>query len=189
MLKRLYRPMLPPFVAPAVPGAGRSARARSCSPALPPRGSGQEFLPNFQETDFLMHLVEKPGTSLEAMDRITIAGQQGAAGRFPACGTSARTSAGPRSPTKSSGRTSPSCGSASTRTPTTTATVKQDRGGRGRLSRPVPRRADVPAGADQGSAHRARAPRIVVRLFGPDLDVLRDQGEGSRDGDGTVSRA
>lgn len=33
---------------------------------------GQEFLPSFQETDFLMHWVEKPGTSLEAMRRITI---------------------------------------------------------------------------------------------------------------------
>lgn len=33
---------------------------------------GQEFLPNFQETDFLMHFVEKPGTSIEAMDRITV---------------------------------------------------------------------------------------------------------------------
>ena len=35
-------------------------------------GLGQEFLPNFQETDFLMHFVEKPGTSLEAMNRVTI---------------------------------------------------------------------------------------------------------------------
>jgi Cu/Ag efflux pump CusA len=34
-------------------------------------GMGQEFLPNFQETDFLMHFVEKPGTSIEAMHRIT----------------------------------------------------------------------------------------------------------------------
>ncbi len=33
---------------------------------------GEEFLPNFKETDFLMHWVEKPGTSLEAMNRITI---------------------------------------------------------------------------------------------------------------------
>jgi CzcA family heavy metal efflux pump len=32
---------------------------------------GEEFLPNFQENDFLMHWVEKPGTSLEAMRRIT----------------------------------------------------------------------------------------------------------------------
>ena len=32
---------------------------------------GQEFLPNFKENDFLMHWVEKPGTSLEAMTRIT----------------------------------------------------------------------------------------------------------------------
>lgn len=33
---------------------------------------GEEFLPNFKETDFLMHWVEKPGTSLDAMRRITI---------------------------------------------------------------------------------------------------------------------
>ncbi len=33
---------------------------------------GQEFLPSFRERDFLMHWVEKPGTSLEAMRRITL---------------------------------------------------------------------------------------------------------------------
>lgn len=32
---------------------------------------GEEFLPHFKEYDFLMHWVEKPGTSLEAMERIT----------------------------------------------------------------------------------------------------------------------
>lgn len=32
---------------------------------------GEEFLPHFQEYDFLMHWVEKPGTSLDAMRRIT----------------------------------------------------------------------------------------------------------------------
>lgn len=31
-----------------------------------------QFLPDFRETDFLMHFVEKPGTSIEAMNRITI---------------------------------------------------------------------------------------------------------------------
>lgn len=31
-----------------------------------------QFFPNFRETDFLMHFVEKPGISIEAMDRITI---------------------------------------------------------------------------------------------------------------------
>jgi CzcA family heavy metal efflux pump len=35
-------------------------------------GLGQEFLPDFQENDFLMHWVEKPGTSLEAMRRLTV---------------------------------------------------------------------------------------------------------------------
>jgi CzcA family heavy metal efflux pump len=34
---------------------------------------GEQFLPDFKEYDFLMHWVEKPGTSIEAMDRITIA--------------------------------------------------------------------------------------------------------------------
>jgi Cu/Ag efflux pump CusA len=32
---------------------------------------GEEFMPKFQETDFLMHWVEKPGTALDAMRRIT----------------------------------------------------------------------------------------------------------------------
>jgi len=34
---------------------------------------GEEFLPSFKEYDFLMHWVEKPGTSIEAMQRITVA--------------------------------------------------------------------------------------------------------------------
>ena len=33
---------------------------------------GEEFLPNFKEYDFLMHFVEKPGTSIAAMNRVTI---------------------------------------------------------------------------------------------------------------------
>lgn len=37
---------------------------------------GEEFLPHFKEYDFLMHWVEKPGTSLEAMDRITVRASQ-----------------------------------------------------------------------------------------------------------------
>ncbi len=32
---------------------------------------GQEFLPEFQETDFLMHFVEKPGVGIDAMRRAT----------------------------------------------------------------------------------------------------------------------
>jgi CzcA family heavy metal efflux pump len=33
---------------------------------------GEELMPKFKETDFLMHWVEKPGIGVEAMDRITI---------------------------------------------------------------------------------------------------------------------
>jgi Cu/Ag efflux pump CusA len=37
---------------------------------------GEEFMPKFQEYDFLMHWVEKSGTSIEAMDRITVRASQ-----------------------------------------------------------------------------------------------------------------
>ena len=33
---------------------------------------GSEFLPEFQETDFLMHFIAKPGASVEEMDRMTV---------------------------------------------------------------------------------------------------------------------
>ena len=33
---------------------------------------GEEFLPSFREYDFLMHWVEKPGTSIDAMRRVTV---------------------------------------------------------------------------------------------------------------------
>jgi CzcA family heavy metal efflux pump len=34
-------------------------------------GLGEEFMPDFQENDFLMHWIERPGTSLDAMRRVT----------------------------------------------------------------------------------------------------------------------
>ena len=64
----------------ALRDAGRPAEARrsatigvalAVSAAAVPL-LGEEFLPNFKENDFLMHWVEKPGTSLEAMQRITV---------------------------------------------------------------------------------------------------------------------
>ncbi|HEX4611803.1 MAG TPA: efflux RND transporter permease subunit, partial [Urbifossiella sp.] len=70
LLKRAYRPLLPPLVArPGLCVLGL-VLAFALSGAAASR-LGQEFLPDFQETDFLMHFVEKPGTSIEAMDRIT----------------------------------------------------------------------------------------------------------------------
>lgn len=32
---------------------------------------GEELMPNFRETDFLMHWFEKPSICIDAMDRIT----------------------------------------------------------------------------------------------------------------------
>jgi CzcA family heavy metal efflux pump len=71
LLKRPYRAILPPLV--------RHPLITSALFVVPLAGVlsttsqlGEEFLPRFQEYDFLMHWVEKPGTSIEAMDRITV---------------------------------------------------------------------------------------------------------------------
>ncbi len=59
LLRHAGRLTLAPLVALALTGL-----------ALP--WMGEEFLPKFREYDFLMHWLGRPGTSLEAMDRITI---------------------------------------------------------------------------------------------------------------------
>lgn len=70
LVRRAYRAVLPACVAqPWLAVAGLAgAFALTAAGAL---SLGQEFLPNFQETDFLMHFIEKPGTSLDAMTRVT----------------------------------------------------------------------------------------------------------------------
>ncbi len=70
-LKRQYGRLLPAFISkPKLAVATMLLLFGLTAAAIP--FLGEEFLPNFKETDFLMHWVEKPGTSLEAMDRITI---------------------------------------------------------------------------------------------------------------------
>jgi len=70
-IKERYQGLLPRFVdAPKRSvqiGAGALLIAALSFPLL-----GAEFLPHFKEYDFLMHWVEKPGTSLDAMRRITV---------------------------------------------------------------------------------------------------------------------
>lgn len=69
-LKRWYAGMLPFFV--VRPKTAVTAIIGLFAVSLIAVSSlGEEFLPDFKETDFLMHWVEKPGTSLEAMTRIT----------------------------------------------------------------------------------------------------------------------
>jgi len=70
-LKRGYRSILPKLVNKPRFAAGFLVAAFTITGIAVPK-LGEEFLPNFKETDFLMHWVEKPGTSLEAMRRITI---------------------------------------------------------------------------------------------------------------------
>ena len=70
-LLTVYRAQLPVWVkaprrAPAVL-AGAVALALVVFPFL-----GESFLPDFKETDFLMHWLTKPGTSLPEMTRVTV---------------------------------------------------------------------------------------------------------------------
>jgi len=69
-LKGLYRPILPVIMRKpkSVIACMIASLIVPCS--LVPM-MGEEFMPAFKETDFLMHFVGKPGTSLEAMQRIS----------------------------------------------------------------------------------------------------------------------
>ncbi|MGV3608047.1 MAG: efflux RND transporter permease subunit [Planctomycetaceae bacterium] len=71
ILRRIYAAILPTLVRSPYSVVGVLGIISILTVALSTR-LGQEFLPNFQETDFLMHFLERPGTSIEAMDRITI---------------------------------------------------------------------------------------------------------------------
>jgi CzcA family heavy metal efflux pump len=69
-LKARYRRVLPAFVDRPKTAFGSLAVVMTLTLAAVPF-LGEEFLPSFREYDFLMHWVEKPGTSLEATRRIT----------------------------------------------------------------------------------------------------------------------
>ena len=71
-LKRRYAGALPGIIARPQLAMGVIASGLLLS-AVGYAGFKDQFLPDFRETDFLMHWVEKPGTSIAAMDRITIA--------------------------------------------------------------------------------------------------------------------
>lgn len=75
VLKIPYRAMLPSLIRrPAMSIVALVALLVGTLSTVP--YLGEEFLPDFQEYDFLMHWVEKPGTSIEAMDRITVRASQ-----------------------------------------------------------------------------------------------------------------
>jgi CzcA family heavy metal efflux pump len=69
-LKARYRQMLPAFVDRPKTALGSLAVLLLVTTLTVPF-LGEEFLPSFREYDFLMHWVEKPGTSIDAMRRIT----------------------------------------------------------------------------------------------------------------------
>lgn len=70
-LKQGYRSMLPFLLARPRWVVGFLMGAFAATGLTLPH-LGEAFLPDFKETDFLMHWVEKPGASLEAMRRITV---------------------------------------------------------------------------------------------------------------------
>ncbi len=74
-LKKPYENILPSFIARPIVALSVLVVVLIGSAATV-RYLGEEFMPKFQEYDFLMHWVEKPGTSIEAMDRITVRASQ-----------------------------------------------------------------------------------------------------------------
>lgn len=72
VLKRLYRWVLPAMIRHPVPIVGFVLMVFVGAGFSVPR-LGEELMPKFKETDFLMHFLEKPGIGVEAMNRITIA--------------------------------------------------------------------------------------------------------------------
>ena len=71
LLRRAYGGMLPRLIGKPYAALGLVLAAFVLSGAAATR-FGSEFLPEFQETDFLMHFITKPGTSVEEMDRVTV---------------------------------------------------------------------------------------------------------------------
>ena len=70
-LKSIYRSVLPALMSqPVIVGGLALAVFVGACFSVP--YLGEELMPKFKETDFLMHWVEKPGVGVEAMDRITI---------------------------------------------------------------------------------------------------------------------
>lgn len=72
LLKRVYGMILPPLVRHPWPVLLLVVAVFVGAAIAVPR-LGEELMPKFKETDFLMHWVEKPGIGVEAMNRITIA--------------------------------------------------------------------------------------------------------------------
>ncbi len=71
LVRRGYAAILPFLVGRPFAALGIVAGTFVLSGALATR-FGSEFLPEFQETDFLMHYIAKPGASVEEMDRMTV---------------------------------------------------------------------------------------------------------------------
>lgn len=71
ILRRAYGAVLPHLLGRPWLALGTVLAAFAVSGAAATR-FGSEFLPEFQETDFLMHFLERPGCSIEEMDRMTV---------------------------------------------------------------------------------------------------------------------
>ncbi|MFO0844602.1 MAG: efflux RND transporter permease subunit [Gemmataceae bacterium] len=71
VLRRAYGALLPHLVNRPYAALGVVLATFALSAAGATR-FGSEFLPEFQETDFLMHFIAKPGASVEEMDRMTV---------------------------------------------------------------------------------------------------------------------
>ena len=172
-LQRGYERLLRPIVRRPVDAyVAVALDARRWASASYPR-LGQELLPEFKERDFLMHWVTQ-ARHLDSRSRCGSPRQlPPSSGRSRACATSGRTSARRCSPTSPTGCTSARTGSASTSRSTTTrpfAKIQEVVDGYPGLRRDVQtylkeRIREVLTGSSD---------TINVKIFGDDLETLRD---------------
>ena len=174
-LQRGYERMLRPIVRRPARRTSRSASIAVLGIVVVPR-LGQALFPEFKERDFLMHWLTKPGTSLAGGAAHHDRRRARSCGRSRACATSAPTSARRSSPTsrrhrlrreldqhRPEGRLRRDAG--------------EDPGGRRRLSRDVAATCRPTSRNGSARSSTGASEPIVVRIFGHDLDVLRDKAD------------
>ena len=135
---------------------------------------GQSLLPSFKERDFLMHWLTPPGTSHPEMYRVTVLASKELRA-IPGCATSAPISGAPWWPTRWSGSISPRTGSASI--PRSTTTKPWPRCRRRSPATPASTATCRPTRERVKEVLTGKSESIVVRIFGPELEVLREQAE------------
>ena len=152
-------------------------------------GLGEEFLPNFQENDFLMHCVEKPGTSLEAMTPDHRATPARSCAAIPGVRNFGSHIGRAEVADEVVGPNFTELWISVDPKADHDETVAKIQDGHRRLSRACIRDVLTYLKERIKEVLTGAGATIVVRIFGPDIDVLRAKAQEVDDGDARRSRA